>query len=157
MCHSPCYYGVLSIFLPCLFLILYFPYSSLNLRLTLHFPILSLSLYHTFPPLSPLPYCPITSLSPPPPTSPTPIPPPPPLLHLLVVEAVKKQHQHSGHAVEDCEDAIEGKVLLVLGEYPDQHVGEDEGHDDQVGALRELGARPLVLVNAWERDEKERT
>ncbi len=47
--------------------------------------------------------------------------------------------------VERRERAVERQVLLVLGHDADDPADEDERHDEEVGALGDLGAEDLGL------------
>ena len=52
------------------------------------------------------------------------------------------------HAVQDGEGTVEGHVLLVFGQGPDDEADEDQGHDDQIRPLHDLCTHQLRLVDA---------
>ena len=69
---------------------------------------------------------------------------------LLVARGVKEEDAAAEDAVEDGERPVERDVLLVLREDADDVADEDERHDDQVGALHDLGRDELLLVQSGE-------
>ena len=75
---------------------------------------------------------------------------------LLVAGGVEEEDAAAQDTVEDSEGAVECHVLLVLGEGADDEADEDQGHDDQVGPLHDLGAHQLGLVNPRQSEGREK-
>ena len=62
---------------------------------------------------------------------------------------MKEEDEKAEPAVEDGEHGVEGHVLLVLSKGTQYPVGIHQGHEDEVGALREPGTCQLGTVHAW--------
>ena len=69
------------------------------------------------------------------------------LPHLLISGGVKEEDASAQDPVEDGKGSVEGHILLILGEGADDEADEDQGHDDQVGPLHDLGTHQLGLIN----------